>query len=247
MRIRLEEQLQQLNLEMIKMGVLCEEAINRSIEALFEKGGDADKVSRIYDKIRSADDEIDHKEREIESLCMKILLRQQPVASDLRIVSSVLKMISDFERIGDQASDIAELAQYLSGTELTQKSKIREMAAESAVMVTDCIDAFVNKDLDVCRKVFAHDDIVDAMFDEIKEEIIGLIQGGNASGEACIDLLMTAKYLERIADHAVNVAGWVEYSITGTHGADKGAGQSQDGKEGLEGRAGAPESGGSPE
>ncbi len=220
MRIRLEEQLQQLNLELIKMGVLCEDAINGSIEALFDKSGDTDKLKKIFKKIHSADDEIDHKEREIEALCMKILLRQQPVASDLRIVSSVLKMISDFERIGDQASDIAELAQYLSKTDLTQKIKIKEMAAESATMVTDCIDAFVNKDMDVCRKVYEHDDIVDSMFDEIKGEIIDLIQKDNSNGEACLDLLMTAKYLERIADHAVNVAGWVAYSITGTHGED---------------------------
>ena len=123
MRIRLEEQLQQLNLELIKMGVLCEDAINGSIEALFDNSGDGNKQKKIFKKIHDADDEIDHKEREIESLCMKILLRQQPVASDLRIVSSVLKMISDFERIGDQASDIAELAQYLSTTNLTQKIK----------------------------------------------------------------------------------------------------------------------------
>ena len=218
MRIRLEEQLQQLNLEMIKMGVLCEEAIQSSIEVLFDSGSDSDKMKRMYEKVRTADDEIDHKERELESLCMKILLRQQPVASDLRVVSSVLKMISDFERIGDQASDIAELAQYIIHTDLTQKIKIRDMATESAAMVTDCIDAFVNKDIEGCRKVYAHDDIVDSMFNEVKEEIIGLIQSGDSDGEACIDLLMTAKYLERIADHAVNVAGWVEYSIRGVHG-----------------------------
>ena len=136
-------------------------------------------------------------------------------------------MISDFERIGDQASDIAELAQYLSTTNLTQKIKIKEMAAESATMVTDCIDAFVNKDMEVCRKVTEHDDVVDAMFDEIKAEIIDLIQKDNSNGEACLDLLMTAKYLERIADHAVNVAGWVEYSITGTHGEDEFDGKSE--------------------
>ena len=220
MRIRLEEQLQQLNLELIKMGVLCEDAINGSIEALFDKSEDEDKRKKIFQKVDSTEDEIDHKEREIEALCMKILLRQQPVASDLRIVSSVLKMISDFERIGDQASDIAELAQYLSGTDLTQKIKIKEMAAESATMVTDCIDAFVNRDMEVCRNVYEHDDVVDAMFDETKGEIIELIQKNNANGEACLDLLMTAKYLERIADHAVNVAGWVAYSITGTHGVE---------------------------
>ena len=218
MRMRLEEQLQQLNLEMIKMGVLCEEAIQSSIEVLFDSGDDTEKMNRICEKVRAVDDEIDHKERELESLCMKILLRQQPVASDLRVVSSVLKMISDFERIGDQSSDIAELAQYIIHTDLTQKIKIRDMASESAAMVTDCIDAFVNKDVEGCRSVYAHDDIVDNMFNEVKSEIINLLQSGDSDGEACIDLLMTAKYLERIADHAVNVAGWVEYSIRGVHG-----------------------------
>ena len=220
MRIRLEEQLQQLNLEMIKMGVLCEDAINNSIDILFDAGSDAEKKKRKYKEVRRADSEIDHKERELEALCMKILLRQQPVASDLRIVSSVLKMISDFERIGDQASDIAELAQYIIKSDLPEKIKIKDMASETATMVTDCIDAFVNKDLEGCRNLYKHDDVVDSMFTEIKDEIIRLVQSDNVDGELCIDLLMTAKYLERIADHAVNIAEWVEYSITGTHGAE---------------------------
>ena len=220
MRIRLEEQLQQLNLEMIKMGVLCEDAINNSIDILFDAGSDAEKKKRKYKEVRRADSEIDHKERELEALCMKILLRQQPVASDLRIVSSVLKMISDFERIGDQASDIAELAQYIIKSDLPEKIKIKDMASETATMVTDCVDAFVNKDLEGCRNIYKHDDVVDSMFTEIKDEIIRLVQSDNVDGELCIDLLMTAKYLERIADHAVNIAEWVEYSITGTHGAE---------------------------
>ena len=220
MRIRLEEQLQQLNLEMIKMGVLCEDAINNSIDILFDAGSDADKKKRKYQEVRRADSEIDHKERELEALCMKSLLRQQPVASDLRIVSSVLKMISDFERIGDQASDIAELAQYIIKSDLPEKIKIKDMASETATMVTDCIDAFVNKDLEGCRNIYKHDDVVDSMFTEIKDEIIRLVQSDNVDGELCIDLLMTAKYLERIADHAVNIAEWVEYSITGTHGVE---------------------------
>ncbi len=220
MRIRLEEQLQQLNLEMIKMGVLCEDAINNSIDILFDAGSDAEKKKRKYKEVRRADSEIDHKERELEALCMKILLRQQPVASDLRIVSSVLKMISDFERIGDQASDIAELAQYIIKSDLPEKIKIKDMASETATMVTDCIDAFVNKDLEGCRNIYKHDDVVDSMFTEIKDEIIRLVQSDNVDGELCIDLLMTAKYLERIADHAVNIAEWVEYSMTGTHGVE---------------------------
>ena len=220
MRIRLEEQLQQLNLEMIKMGVLCEDAINNSIDILFDAGSDAEKKKRKYTEARTPDSESDHKERELEVLCMKILLRQQPVASDLRIVSSVLKMISDFERIGDQASDIAELAQYIIKSDLPEKIKIKDMASETATMVTDCIDAFVNKDLEGCRNIYKHDDVVDSMFTEIKDEIIRLVQSDNVDGELCIDLLMTAKYLERIADHAVNIAEWVEYSITGTHGVE---------------------------
>ncbi len=202
------------------MGVLCEDAINNSIDILFDAGSDAEKKKRKYKEVRRADSEIDHKERELEALCMKILLRQQPVASDLRIVSSVLKMISDFERIGDQASDIAELAQYIIKSDLPEKIKIKDMASETATMVTDCIDAFVNKDLEGCRNIYKHDDVVDSMFTEIKDEIIRLVQSDNVDGELCIDLLMTAKYLERIADHAVNIAEWVEYSITGTHGAE---------------------------
>ena len=217
MRIRLEEQLQQLNLEMIKMGVLCEDAINNSIDILFDAGSDAEKKKRKYTEARTPDSEIDHKERELEALCMKILLRQQPVASDLRIVSSVLKMISDFERIGDQASDIAELAQYIIKSDLPEKIKIKDMASETATMVTDCIDAFVNKDLEGCRNIYKHDDVVDSMFTEIKDEIIRLVQSDNVDGELCIDLLMTAKYLERIADHAVNIAEWVIFSVTGKH------------------------------
>lgn len=217
MRTRLEEQLKQLDLEIIKMGVLCEDAINYSIDALFDSGGSAEVKKKKYREVRRADDEIDQKERELEALCMKILLRQQPVASDLRMVSSVLKMISDFERIGDQASDIAELAQYITQTDLMRKLKIREMAEETAAMLTDSIDAFVNRDLERCRQVYRHDDIVDAMFDEIKKEIIIMVQEEHVDGEACVDLLMTAKYLERIADHAVNIAEWAEYSITGVH------------------------------
>ncbi len=226
MRMRFDEQLQQLNLEMIKLGVLCEDAITNSIEALF-LSGDTEKRQRLTEKVMETEDDIDHKERQLENLCMKLLLRQQPVACDLRIVSSVLKMISDFERIGDQSADIAELARHLADTDLARRVRIRQMASETAKMVTDCVDAFVNKDLDGCRRVYEHDDVVDAMFLEVRTELIDLIKMDSENSGSYLDLLMTAKYLERIADHAVNIAGWVEYSITGVHGRSGAEGEGQ--------------------
>ena len=215
MRNKFDLQLEQLHLELIKMGALCEEAISAGVKALL----DGDRA--MAEKAMQRERDIDQKERDVESLCMKLLLQQQPVASDLRAISAALKMISDMERIGDQASDIAELAQYITKIDLPKKIKIKEMAYEASSMVTDCIDAFVNKDLEGCRKVEAHDDVVDNMFSDIKNEIIHMVQSENVDGEFCVDLLMTAKYLERIADHAVNVAEWVEYSITGVHKGDE--------------------------
>ena len=148
---------------------------------------------------------------------MRLLLQQQPVARDLRQISSALKMISDMERIGDQASDIAEISEYLIGTGVEKQTKIDKMAAEAIKMVTDSIDSYVKHDIDLAHKVIEYDDIVDGYFIEIKNEIIELIAKGETNGEYSIDLLMIAKYLERIGDHATNIAEWVEYSITGVH------------------------------
>lgn len=217
MRNRFEEQLGLLNVELIRMGALCEDAISYASRMLMGEKNMAEQVQRM-------EREIDQKERDIENLCMRLLLQQQPVARDLRVVSSALKMISDMERIGDQASDIAEICAYIPDTELESRLHIRDMAEATMSMVTQSIDSFVKKDLAIVSNVIRYDDVVDDLFCKVKEELIGLLGQGGADarmGEFCIDMLMVAKYFERIGDHAVNIAEWVEYSITGTHKDDK--------------------------
>ena len=211
MRNHFDKQLQNLNEELITMGSLCEDAISASVKAMLE-----DDESLIV-VVFKADDEIDRKERDIESICMKLLLQQQPVARDLRVISSALKMISDMERIGDQASDIAEISKYIKNNNAKSKVHIKEMASATIKMVTDSIESFVKKDLALANSVMDYDDVVDGLFDKVKEEIVELIREDNKNGELCIDLLMIAKYLERIGDHAVNIAEWVSFSITGIH------------------------------
>lgn len=213
MRNRFEEQLELLNVELIRMGALCEDAISYASRTLM---GEGDYAEDVY----ATDREIDQKERDIENLCMRLLLQQQPVARDLRQISSALKMISDMERIGDQASDIAEICGYIQGHEVESRLHIRDMAEATMKMVTQSIDSYVKKDLAIAREVICYDDVVDGLFGKVKEELIGLLGGDNvdqAPGEFCIDMLMIAKYFERIGDHATNIAEWVEYSITGTH------------------------------
>ena len=213
MRNRFDEQLELLNVELIRMGALCEDAISYASRTLM---GDGDYSKEVY----KTDHEIDQKERDIENLCMRLLLQQQPVAKDLRQVSSALKMISDMERIGDQASDIAEICGYIQNREAKSRLHIRDMAEATMKMVTQSIDSFVKKDLNIAKEVIAYDDVVDDLFNKVKQELIGLL-GQQATdptmGEFCIDMLMIAKYFERIGDHATNIAEWVEYSITGTH------------------------------
>lgn len=211
MRNRFDEQLALLNVELIKMGSLCELAISNVMEGLLE---DNDQLLKL---VIDTDNEIDEKEREIESMCLKLLLQQQPVAKDLRAISSALKMISDMERIGDQASDIAEIASYIEGEDAKNQTHLRCMAQASAKMVTESIRSFVDKDLNLAHKVISDDDVVDDHFEEVKKDIINLIREGEVSAEFSLDLLMIAKYLERIGDHAVNIAEWVEFSITGEH------------------------------
>ncbi len=211
MRNRFDSQLEKLNLELITMGALCEDAISASVKALL------DDDDRLLEKVFAADSEIDQKERDIEAICMKLLLQQQPVARDLRVISSALKMISDMERIGDQASDIAEITKFIRNSNVKSKIHIKDMATATIKMVTDSIDSFVKKDIDLAREVMKYDDKVDNLFDCVKDELVQLITANKENGEFCIDLLMIAKYLERIGDHAVNIAEWVEYSITGTH------------------------------
>lgn len=211
MRNKFDSQLEKLNLELITMGALCEDAISASVKAMLE--GD----ESLYDKVFAADAEIDQKERDIETICMKLLLQQQPVARDLRVISSALKMISDMERIGDQASDIAEITKFIKNSNVQSRVHISDMAEAAIKMVTDSVESFVKKDLSLARAVMEYDDKVDNLFDCVKDELVRLISEDRANGEFCIDLLMIAKYLERIGDHAVNIAEWVEYSITGSH------------------------------
>lgn len=212
MRNKFDEQLDYLNSEMIEMGKLCEQAIGSAIKLTME-----DNHKELKMEVIDAESEIDRKEREIEDICMKLLLRQQPVARDLRVISSALKMISDMERIGDQASDIVELAEYIKGSNIKYKIHLSDMANEVIKMVSQSVDSFVNKDLELARKVIIYDDVVDRYFDEIKKDLISMITENQESGEEFLDILMIAKYLERIGDHATNIAEWVEYSILGKH------------------------------
>ena len=210
MRSRFDEQLALLNREMIEMGARCEEVIALAAKSM------ADGDVRLAKQVAPLDAEIDRKERDIESLCLKLLLQQQPVASDLRLISSVLKMITDIERIGDQASDIAEIVTCLSGA-CGHNAHIDQMAQATIKMVTDSLDAFVRRDLTLAWSVIEYDDVVDRLFDECKQDLIAEIAQSPADGERVLDVLMIAKYLERIGDHATNIAEWVEFSITGTH------------------------------
>ena len=210
-RSRFDSQLEQLNVELIKMGALCEEAITASMSALIKY--DKSVVQTVFEK----DNEFDRMERDIETFCMRLLLQQQPVAKDLRAISSALKMISDMERIGDQAGDIAEIMAVMKDHDTESKLHIQDMARAAVKMVTDSVDSFVKKDLNLARSVMKYDDVVDELFDKVKAEIISLISEDQKNGEFCIDLLMIAKYLELIGAHATNIAEWVAFSIPGQH------------------------------
>ncbi|WP_317856233.1 phosphate signaling complex protein PhoU [Chakrabartyella piscis] len=209
---RFELQLDELHVEMIKMGALCEEAITYAIQMFFEND------AKTLEIVRNKEIEIDRKEQEIESLCMRLLLKQQPVARDLRIISSTLRIISDMERIGDQALDIAEITGLPTYLIENNRLHIQEMAKETIQMVTKSIDAFVKNDLTLIEEVKENDDVLDELFRQIKNELIALIGEDKYQGEFYLDMLMIAKYLERIGDHATNIVEWVEYSILGHRG-----------------------------
>ena len=213
MRSRFDEQLALLNRELIEMGALCEEVIALSAQALTE--GNAELAARVA----PLDQEIDRKEREIESLCLKLLLQQQPVAKDLRRISAALKMITDMERIGDQTSDIAEIILSSKGVAATDEIHvIGTMASEVSKMVRISVTAYVEKDLELARSVMKADDEIDQYFEEVRDEMIEFIREEKGeNGKRIFDLIMVTKYLERIADHATNIAEWVEFSITGIH------------------------------
>ena len=212
MRNRFDEQLHTLNHELLEMGALIERAIRSATDALEKQDVEA-ALQAI-----AADKEVNQAERDIESLCLKLLLQQQPVARDLRLISSALKMITDMERIGDQASDIAELVIYLSKEPYRKELTHLPQMAENAIrMVTGALDAYVRKDVALAQEVMDMDDAIDALFVTVKDELIALIRDDASAGSQAIDLLMIAKYYERIGDHAQNIAEWVEYALIGRH------------------------------
>ena len=212
MRVRFDEQLSLLNRELLEMGSLIEQSIRSATQALIRQDVEAANAAI------ASDHEVDQKERQIEALCLKLLLQQQPVARDLRQISAALKMITDMERIGDQAADISGLVIYLAGAPYLKKLEHLPQMAEAAIrMVSGSLDAYVNRDLELARRVMDMDDVIDDLFDVVKNELIGLIRRNADNGSQAIDLLMIAKYFERIGDHAQNIAEWVEYAITGKH------------------------------
>ncbi len=214
MRQKFDEQLAILHKELIMMGALCENAIALSAKAMSD--GDLLKADEVFELTA----QIDQKERDIETLCMRLLLQQQPVATDLRVISSALKMVTDMERIGDNSGDIAEIVTMGNITAAHDKLNIRDMALAAIKMVTDSIDAFVKYDVELAKAVIAYDDVVDGHFNRMKAALIEALRDRNADGEYALDLLMVAKYLERMGDHAVNIAGWVIYAVTGRKDAN---------------------------
>lgn len=212
MRNRFDRQLSTLNDELIEMGSMIEKSIETAIKALVNQ--DVDLARHAIE----ADEEIDRQERIIEDLCLKLLLQQQPVAKDLRLISSALKMITDMERIGDHASDISEITIALADQPYIKKlERIQQMAKETMIMLVGSIEAFVDKDLEKANEVIKRDDVVDDLFDKVKKELIQMIHENADKGEQAADLLMVAKYMERIGDHATNISEWVIFSITGEH------------------------------
>ena len=212
MRNRFDQQLDMLNERLLEMGSLIEQSIEKATQALIRQDVQAAKEAI------AADHEVDQKEQEIESMCLKLLLQQQPVARDLRLISAALKMITDMERIGDQAADISGIVCYIVGEPYIKELVHLPAMAEAAIrMVKGSLDAYVRKDVELARKVIDMDDEIDDLFTVIKEELIGQIRTDAAAGSQAIDLLMIAKYYERIGDHAQNIAEWVEYALTGRH------------------------------
>jgi phosphate transport system protein len=216
MRSRFDEQLLRLNDLLIEMGGLVETAISLAIEALRKQD------TGLAEKAIEFDREVDQKEKDIEALCLKLLLQQQPVAGDLRLISAALKMITDMERIGDQAADISEITITHAATPYAREPEhITQMAAATVKMVTESIDAFVKRDLELAKAVIAYDDVVDDLFYKVRDDLLKLLCADSPENAQAIDLLMVAKYFERIGDHAENIAEWVVFSITGKHEYEK--------------------------
>ncbi|MBO5352131.1 MAG: phosphate signaling complex protein PhoU [Lachnospiraceae bacterium] len=216
MRNRFDRQLEELNHGLIHMGSLIEQAIEAAVDGLVKQDVEKAREAMEYEE------EINHAEREIEALCLKLLLQQQPVASDLRLISAALKMITDMERIGDHATDISELTILLTKQpHRINMGHIQQMAKETIVMVIKSLEAYVSKDMELAKSVIAQDDIVDDLFLTVKGEILKILRENVEYGEQAEDLLMAAKYFERIGDHATNIAEWVIFSITGRHVDEK--------------------------
>lgn len=219
MKIKLDQELEELNQEMISLGILCEKAISISTDVLRQRTIGtriSDESNITKDDISDLDIRIERKERAIEGKCIKLLMQHQPVARDLRLISAALKMVTDMKRIGIQAGNIAEIIDRNPGNEIGIEDCISSMADATRKMVTGSIDAFVKKDEAVAREVIKTDDEIDNYFVGIKNKIVDCLKDGSADGEHAIDMLMVSKYLERIGDHAENIARWVLYSIEGT-------------------------------
>ncbi len=208
MRMKFDEQLRGLNREMIRMGNMIEKAIQDAIEAFFRQ--DADKARQIM----RDDDLVDQEQKTIENICFQLLIQQQPVARDLRTITAALKMVTDMERIGDQAADISELTTMMAGSPyLLKEEHIRKMASETVIMLLHAVEAYVDRDMEKAREVIRHDDIVDELFIKVKYDLIEVMQNNTGHAEQAADLLMVNKYLERIGDHATNIAEWVIFSL----------------------------------
>lgn len=211
MRNKFDMQLEELNNSLIGMGAMCETAIASAVKALLEN--DLTLAKKVMESVK----DINQVEKDIGAMCLKLILQQQPVAKDLRQISSILKMITDMDRIGVQAGDIAEIVTFADLSESKDRVHIADMAKATIKMVSESIDAFVKKDVELANQVIEYDDVVDELFTKVKDGIVNLISKDKKHGEQAVDIIMIAKYLERIGDHATNIAEWVVFSITGIH------------------------------
>lgn len=214
MRKTYDEQLEMLHVDLIQMGALCERAIGAAARTLMD---DNEALRQDVEKLER---DIDQKERDIEDLCIKMILRQQPVAGDLRLISAAMRMIADMERIGDQASDIVDITRHLKNRKVLSSLPLKDMEEVTMKMVTESVDSFVRRDVELAKKVMEEDDIVDAKFVQTKDQVAQMLINNIQLSEEFVDIIMIAKYYERIGDHAVNIAEWVEYSITGERVGD---------------------------
>ena len=208
MRSKFDEQLRLLNQEMMYMGTMIEDSIQKAIDALIDQNAELAK------KIMNSDNDVDHEQKKIENICFNLLMQQQPVAKDLRVISAAMKMVTDMERIGDHAADISEITGMLvSEPYVLNLDDIKKMASETVIMLIRSIEAYVEKDMKKAQEDIRHDDIVDDLFDKNKADIIELIRHDPEKGEQATDMLMVAKYFERIGDHATNIAEWVIFAL----------------------------------